>query len=136
LIVGSDTVPQLRRAIEVIRSGEGGIERSDLTEAIGDPLAATLLLGDRACAELAMSHADPDAQAAARNLVEQAGGVSPVTGYAVALGPDEGLRVVFGFEDDERAERNARSRGALAGADDPAQYLSYPEVFELDDAQA
>jgi hypothetical protein len=44
--------------------------------------------------------------------------------------------VVFGFEDDERAERNARSRAALAKAEDQAQYVAYPEVFALDDSEA
>jgi len=136
LIVGSDSPRQLERAVEVIRDGDGGIEAEELLDAAGEPLAATVLLDDRACVELAMSQADADAQATARDLVEQAGGVSPLTGYVVALGPDEELRVVFGFEDEERAERNARSRGALAKAEDPAQYLAYPEVFELDDAEA
>lgn len=136
LLIGSESRAELERTVEIIREGEGGIEPSELTAAVGEPLAATLLLQDRACAELAVSQAAPDAQTAARDLVEQAGGVSPLQGYAVALGADDELRVVFAFEDDEWAERNARSRGALAKADDPGQYLSYPEVFDLEEAEA
>ena len=136
LLIGSESRAELERTVKIVRDGEGGIQPNELTDAVGEPLAATLLLHDRACAELAMSQAAPDAQTAARNLIEQAGGVSPLQGYAVALGADDELRVVFAFEDDERAERNARSRGALAKADDPGQYLSYPEVFDLGDTEA
>ena len=33
------------------------------------------------------------------------------------------------------AERNRRSRAALAQAEDPAQMLAYPEVFTLEEAE-
>src|SRR5690606_41009262 len=76
------------------------------------PFAFTTLFrsGDRACAELGLGTADDAARATAADLVEQAGGVSPLTGYAVALGADEALTVAFAFEDEGRAERNHRSR--------------------------
>ncbi|WP_162602578.1 hypothetical protein [Nocardioides daejeonensis] len=136
LIVGSDSPQELQRVVKVIQEGTGGIAADDLLDATGEPLAATVLLGDRACAELSMSKADDDAQVTARSLVKQAGGVSPLTGYVVALGADRALRVVFDFESETQAKANARSRGALAKAEDPAQYVAYPEVFRLDDAKA
>ncbi|WP_235736504.1 hypothetical protein [Nocardioides alcanivorans] len=136
LIVGSDNREELEKTIKIIREGEGGVDTGELLEAAGEPLTATALLQDRACAELSLTQAAPDAQTTARALVEQAGGVSPLTGYVVALLPGDDLRVVFGFEDEERAGRNARSRAALARAEDPAQYVAYPEVFDLADSEA
>jgi hypothetical protein len=108
---------------------------SDLAGPAGDPLAAVALADDLACDSLSMSQADSDAQTTAQQLVERAGGVSPLKGYLVALGADRSLTVVFDFENDDQAEKNARSREALAGAEDPGQLLSYDELFAVDDVE-
>jgi hypothetical protein len=136
LLLSSDSADYLRSAVPYATGDKDGLDLSDLAGPAGDPLAAVALAGDLACEELSMASADPDAQAVADQLVEEAGGVDPVTGYLVALGADRRLTVVFDFENDDQAELNARSRKALAGAEDPGQFVEYSQLFDLDDVEA
>lgn len=136
LLLSSDTAGYLRSAVPFAAGDEDGLDLSDLAGPAGDPLAAVVLGDDLACDVLSMSKADPGAQATADQLVDRAGGVAPLKGYLVALGADQSLSVVFDFENDDQAEENARSREALAGAEDPGQFLAYPELFEVDDVEA
>ena len=135
LLLSSDTPDYLRTAVPFAQGDKDGLDLSDLAGPAGDPLAAVVLADDLACDKLSMSKADTDAQATAEQLVEQAGGVSPLTGYLVALGADRSLTVVFDFESDDQAEKDARSREALAGAEDPGQLLAYKELFHVDDVE-
>ena len=135
LLLSSDSADYLRTAVPFAKGDEDGLDLSDLAGPAGDPLAAVALADDLACDTLSMSQADPDAQATADQLVERAGGVSPLRGYLVALGADRSLTMVFAFENDDQAEKNARSREALAGAEDPGQLLAYPELFAVDDVE-
>jgi hypothetical protein len=135
LLISSDSADYLRTAVPFATGDEDGLDLSDLAGPAGDPLAAVALADDLACDSLSMNQADTDAQATADQLVERAGGVSPLTGYLVALGADRSLTVVFDLESDEQAEKDARSRAALAGAEDPGQLLAYDELFDLDDVE-
>ena len=135
LLLSSDSAGYLGSAVPFAKGDKDGLDLSDLAEPAGDPLAAIAFGGDLACDSLSMNQADSDAQTTAEQLVERAGGVSPLTGYLVALGADRSLTVVFDFENDDQAKENARSREALAGAEDPGQLLSYDELFDLDDVQ-
>ncbi|WP_157551036.1 hypothetical protein [Nocardioides jensenii] len=130
LLVGSDQADYLRTAMKTVLGEEEGLDITPLTDPLeGDPLDATVLMKDYACEALAMSQADDAARTVADDLVEQAGGVSPLKGYLVALSTDDRLSVVFGFDSDDQASRNAESRGALATAEDPGQMVSYADVF-------
>ncbi len=60
--------------------------------------------GDFACDDLAMSQADQDDQGQAEQLVREAGGVTPLSGLAMAMLPDRTLRVVAHFEDSRAGE--------------------------------
>jgi hypothetical protein len=135
LLLVSDNAGYLGDAVPFAQGDEDGLDLSDLAGPVGDPLAAVALAEDLACEELSMNAADPDAQAVADGLVEDAGGVSPLTGYLVAMGEGRSLEVVFDFESDDQAEDDARSREALAGAEDPGQLLAYTELFDLDDVE-
>jgi len=135
LLLSSDSADYLRTAVPFAAGDEDGLDLSDLAGPAGDPLAAVALADDLACDSLRMSQADSDAQATADQLVEQAGGVSPLKGYLVALGADRSLTVVFDFENEDQAEQDARSREALAGAEDPGQLLAYDELFDVDDVE-
>jgi hypothetical protein len=136
LLVASDNAGYLRSAMPVVTGEEDGLDLSALAGQAEDPLSAVALASDHACAELSMSAADEGAQATADQLVEDAGGVSPLTGYLAALLPGGRMSVVFGYENDDQAERDARSRGALAGAEDPGQLVAYPELFHVDEVRA
>src|SRR3546814_5185290 len=81
-----------------------------------------------------MTQADDDAQTVAASLISEAGGVSPLKGYLVAMEPDGVMSIVLAFEDDDQAERNLDSRRALAGAEDPGQAIAYSDSFRLTDA--
>jgi hypothetical protein len=136
LLLTSDSAEYLARAVPVARGEEDGLDLSNVAESVEEPLAASILEGDLACDRLSMSKADPDAQAVADQLIDEAGGVSPLTGFLVALGADRRLTVVWDFENDDQAAQDARSRRALAGAEDPGQFLAYPEVFRIADVEA
>ncbi|CAM3329255.1 hypothetical protein NODU109028_11945 [Nocardioides dubius] len=135
LLLGSDSPDFLATAVEVAQGDEDGLDQDDLMAAAGEPLTATVLLGEQACGELSMAKADASARAETRRLVEEVGGVSPLTGYLVAIGPGGDLTVGFGFEDDEQAADDKGPRSALAKAEDPGQLLAYPEVFAFDSAE-
>ncbi|KQZ66848.1 hypothetical protein [Nocardioides sp. Root151] len=140
LLVGSDSATYLRSAMKTVTGDEDGLDVTPLTDPLeDDPLDATVFLEDYACEALSMSQADEATQTVADGLVDDAGGVSPLKGYLVALSADEQLSVVFRFADDDQAERNASSRGSLATAEDPGQMVAYSDVFsdpttEADDA--
>ena len=136
LLLSSDSADYLRSAVPFAAGEEDGLDLSELAGRAGDPLSAVALGDDLACDVLSMAQADPDARAVADQLVDRAGGVAPLKGYLVALGAGRSLSVVFDFENDDQAEENARSREALAGAEDPGQFLAYPELFEVDDVEA
>lgn len=136
LLLASDDAGYLEDAVPFAQGEEDGLDVSELTAELDDPLAAVALASDYACEALAMTAADEGAQATAEELVEAAGGVSPLTGYLVALGSDGRMTVALDFESDDQAEADARSRPELAVAEDPGQMVAYPDVFEVRDARA
>jgi hypothetical protein len=136
LLVASDSADFLEsQGVPAVTGEEDGLDAGALTGQVAEPLAAVGHLDDYACEALSMASAAPDVQQVAEELVEEAGGVTAMTGYLVALEAGERLSVAFAFEDDARAEQNARSREALAGADDPAQFVAYPDLFSVSDVE-
>ena len=136
LLVTSDNADYLAEAMPVVEGEEDGLELGELVDPLEDPLAAVVFASDFACEDLSMGEADEGAQALAEQLVDDAGGVSPLTGYVAALQPDDRMTLVFDFETEKQAEKNARSRRALAEVDDPGQLVSYPELFSVEDSEA
>jgi hypothetical protein len=136
LLVTSDEVDYLAAAMPAARGDEDGLDLGDLAGAVDEPLAALAFADDVACEQLAMSAADDGAQARAAQLIAAAGGVAPLTGYLVALEADRRMSVVFLFETEEQAEENLASRRTLAGGEDPAQGVAYPELFRVADGEA
>lgn len=136
LLVASDSADYLEsQGVPAVTGEEDGLDAGDLAGAVGEPLTAVGFLEDYACEALSMASAAPDVQQVADGLVEEAGGVTAMTGYLVGLEPGGRISVVFTFEDEARAEQNARSREALAGAEDPAQFVAYPELFSVSDVE-
>lgn len=135
LLVASDDPDYLREAVPVVRGDEDGLDLTGLADGVEDPLASIAFVEDHACRELSMSAADEGAQATAEELVDEAGGVDPLTGYLVALRPDRRMTVVLDFETDDQAEQNARSRARLATMEDPGQFVSYADLFHVADAE-
>jgi hypothetical protein len=123
--------------LEGLLDDRGGDEAlDDVTDAVGDPLSASVYRGDYVCSALAMSQADPTDQAAADDLLAAAGDVNPMTAFAMAVEPDRDLLVAMSFETDDQARANADTRATLASGDAPGQGGSFTDRFTLGDVAA
>jgi hypothetical protein len=107
-----------------------------VVERSGPALSASVLTGARACRELAMASADDTDQEQGELLVEEAGGVDPMTGFAMAAQPGGSVRVAMAFASEEQARANADSRTALARGPAPGQGGTFGDRFTVESATA
>ena len=140
LVVSSDTAEYAAAAAEVA-SGDGssfaGVDGiSDLAGRLGDPANAMLWGKDFACSDLSMARADQTAQDDADQQVQEAGGVTPLAGLAMAMLPDRTLRVAAHFEDSDQAEKNLRPRARLAVGEAVGRGGSFADDFTLTSSKA
>ncbi|WGX97665.1 hypothetical protein [Nocardioides sp. L-11A] len=130
VVAGSDDPDFLEQRGDLARGfTDDGV--SDVVEAVGPALSASVATGDQACSALAMTDADPADRTRATELVEQAGGVHPLTGFAIAAQPGGDIRVAMAFEKDDHARADADSRSRLAAGPAPGQGGTFPERFAL-----
>ena len=131
----SDQAPYLERAVAVATGDDDAADDlAELTEALGDALAAAIYDGAHACEQLAMAQADDDDQAEADQLVAAAGEVHPLTGFAMARAAGRrrtGGDVVRGRG--RRRATNADTRAALAAGPAPGQGGDFADRFRLGD---
>ncbi|GCD90611.1 hypothetical protein [Nocardioides sp. LS1] len=130
LVLTSDTADYLHTTIGHLDDG-GPEGLADVTDASGEPLAASVYTGDYTCSALAMSQADPSDQQEAESLVTQAGKVNPISAFAMSVQPSGHVLVVMGFESDDQAKTNADSRAALASGPAPGQGGDFADRFKL-----
>jgi hypothetical protein len=140
LVVSSDNADYAATAAKVAQ-GDGdsvaskdGVE--DMAGQLHDPANAMFWVGDFACEDLAMSQAGQDDQDTAKQLVQKAGGVTPLNGFAMGMLADRTLRVVAHFEDSERAQKNLRSRARLAVGEAPGRGVDFTDDFRLTTSKA
>ena len=131
LLLASDSGPYLRDAVGDVDDDLDDDGLRDVAAAVAEPLSAAVYTGDFACKSLAMAQADADDQATAEQLVAQAGRVDPMTGFAMAVDPDQQVTVAMAFETDDQARRNADSRAKLAAGPAPGQGGDFSERFTL-----
>ena len=132
LVVGSDTQDYLEQAMSTVTGDADPVEGlDDVVGAMDEPLAAAIYDGPVVCSSLAMGSADAAAQDEAAGLIEAAGEVNPMTGFAMALEPGLGVRVAMSFESDDQARTNADSRAALASGPAPGQGGDFADRFRL-----
>ena len=137
LVMASDQVPYLEQAVGVAKGdGDAADALADLTDDLGEAVAASIYDGAHACEKLAMSQADDDARAEADELVAAAGGVHPLTGFAMARLPGGTLRLVMQVEDEDDAASDAEARAELAVGPAPGQGGSFTDRFLVIDAGA
>ncbi|MDQ6523298.1 hypothetical protein RB608_06805 [Nocardioides sp. LHD-245] len=130
IVAGSDDPDFLEQRGDLARGdAEGGVR--DVVDAVGPALSASVATGDQACSSLAMTDADPADRTRASELVEQAGGVHPVTGFAIGAQPGGDIRVAMAFESEAQARADADSRSRLAAGPAPGQGGTFPERFAL-----
>lgn len=130
LVFGSDEAAFLAEHRDVER-GESTDGIADVVEAAGPALSASAYTGDYACSELAMSGADPADRTRGAELIEAAGEVHPLTGFAIAAQPAGDVRVAMSFENEDQARTDADSRSKLAAGPAPGQGGTFPERFTL-----
>lgn len=135
LIVTSDTASYAAKAADVAQ-GDGKsladeVDTGVLTDPLTDPVAAMVWSRDFACRDLAMSQAADDDQQQAEALVDQAGGVTPMTGLLMALDADRVLHVVEAFESSDQAAENLRPRARLAVGDAVGRGGTFADDFRL-----
>lgn len=135
LVVSSDELDFAREAVAVaLGDGDSLADASGTREVagkVGEPAAAMLWAGDFACTDLAMSQGDDATQQRADQLVDEAGGVSPLTGMVMALQPDRDLTVAELFEDDGTARDDLRARAELAVGEAPGRGGSFSDDLRL-----
>lgn len=132
VVVGSDTERYAEVAIAAVTGEADGFEGlEDVLESAGEPLAAAVYGGDVVCRSLAMGNAGPSDQEQARDLLAAAGEVNPITGFVMARGRDDAVRVAMSFEDDEQARTNADTRARLAAGPAPGQGGDFSDRFRL-----
>ncbi|MDI6912092.1 hypothetical protein [Nocardioides sp.] len=136
LVLTSDRADYLSQTVADLGEGDLPEGVDDVVAASGDPLSASVYDGPYACGALAMGQADDSDQAEADQLVEDAGGVDPLTGFAMSVQPGGQVRVAMGFENDDQARRNADSRAALASGPAPGQGGDFSDRFAVDSTTA
>jgi hypothetical protein len=136
-VFGSDSADYLD---EVLAGGFSPADAvSEVVAAVSEPsppISAVVYSGDYACGHLAMSQADDVDQAQGVELIRQAGGVDPVTAFAMAAGTDRTVTVGLGFEDHDQAVRNADARARLASGPAPGQGGDFADRFRLGRVEA
>ncbi|NYE35907.1 hypothetical protein F4692_001011 [Nocardioides cavernae] len=135
LVLASDQVPYLERAVESARGdADGAHVLAHLAETLEEPLAAAVYDGAYACEHLAMGQADADAQSEADQLVEAAGGVHPLSGFAMGVRRGGDVRAVLEVEDADDAAQDAEARARLAAGPAPGQGGDFSDRFAVEAA--
>lgn len=130
VLYGSDDVAYLEERADTAR-GDREDPVSGAADAVGSALSGVVYTGDHTCTELSMLDADPADRTRAGELVEEAGGVHPLTGFAMGVLPDGVVRVAMELDSDDQARADADSRSELAAGPAPGQGGTFPERFTL-----
>ena len=132
LVLTSDQPDYLERTVAVVRGEDDGVAGlGEVAAELGRPVSAVVYDGAHACERLAMAQADADAQAQADQLVEAAGGVHPMSAFAMGSLPGGDLRVAIEVEDEADAESESRARARLASGPAPGQGGDFGDRFEV-----
>lgn len=138
LVLTSDSAAYLRTARASATGEASGMldEVADVVGPLPDALSAAVYTGTYACGELAMTTADEVDQASGDRLVDEAGGVHPLTSFAMARVPGGDVRTVLGLETADAAREDADPRARLASGEAPGQGGSFRDRFRLEEVVA
>lgn len=135
LLFGSDDNLYLEERADKER-GDRTDGVSAVIDAAGPALSASAYTGDYACSALSMGGADPADRTRASELIEEAGEVHPMAGFAIAAQPAGDVRVAMAFDDADQARTDADSRSRLAAGPAPGQGGTFPERFTVGEVVA
>lgn len=140
VVLLSDRQAYASSSADVVTGDADGLDSVEgvpaLADAAGEPVGAVMYAQDFACEALSMAQAGEEDQALADQLVQQAGGVSPLAGLVVARQPGGDLRVGMHFETAEQASDDLRPRVQLARGEAVGQGGTFAERFTLERAEA
>ena len=137
VVLTSDTQGYLEEAVKAATGDSEHLTTvDDVVEAAESPLVAAVFTGAYVCEHLAMAGADDSDQAQAEELVRLAGGVHPMTAFAMATQPGGDITVSMAFQSEDAARHDADSRAALASGPAPGQGGDFTDRFELTSATA
>ena len=136
LVLTSDNQDYLAEVVDELDDGELSPGMRDAIAASGDALSAAVYDGPYACAALAMSHADGADESEGERLVQEAGAVNPLTGFAISAQPGGHVLVAMSFEGEDQARTNADTRAVLASGPAPGQGGDFADRFALASATA
>lgn len=138
VVLLSDSQSYASSSAEVVTGSAEGLDEvegtSSLAESAGTPVSSVLFASDFACEALSMAAADDEDVAVAEELVDAAGGVSPLAGLVVAMAADRSVVVGMWFEDADQASDDLRPRVELASGDAPGQGGTFDERFRVVEA--
>ncbi len=133
LVLASDSAAYLEVALQAVHGhGARASGLGAVVDDAGEPWSSAVYTGDYACGALAMAHAGPADQAAARRLLATAGTVNPYSAFAMSDEPDGSVRVALEFGSADEARANADSRAVLAQGPAPGQGGSFSDRFAVD----
>ncbi|MFC4787361.1 hypothetical protein ACT8ZV_22985 [Nocardioides sp. MAHUQ-72] len=136
LVLTSDNAAYLASSVDGLDGDGASSDLTDVVDASGSPLSASVYAGDYTCSALAMSQADQNDQDVADELLADAGEVNPIKGFAMSVQTDRRVRVVMSFETDEQARTNADTRATLAAGPAPGQGGDFRDRFSVDSVTA
>jgi hypothetical protein len=131
VVLASDQAPFLSQVLE---ADDGAGDLADLAGGLDDPVAAAVYDGAYACEAMAMAQADDEAVAEADQLVAAAGGVHPLSGFAMGLLGDGDVRALMRVEDADDAPGDAEARATLASGPAPGQGGDFTDRFTVEEA--
>ena len=131
LIVASDARRYLSDQVEALGEDDLPEPMTAAADRLGDPLSAFIYDGDFTCTEIGLGGASAADQDQADGLVDTAGEINPISGFAIAAEPDDDVRVAMSFEDGDQARTNADTRAKLAVGPAPGQGGTFAERFKL-----
>ncbi len=132
LVIASDTLTAAESGVasaEADELPEGGV--GEVVSDVGEVLSAAVYSGDQACASLSMGQADATDQDQAEELLEAAGRLTAMTGFAMGVRAGGDVRVSMAFESEAQARANADARAVLAAGPAPGQGGDFSERFTL-----
>lgn len=137
VVLTSDQAGYLERAVEVARGDADSVAGlDDVVDDLEDPLSAVAYTGAHACERLAMAQADAGAQDTADQLIESAGGVHPLTAFAMGERAGGDVRVAMEVEDPDDADHDAAARAALAEGPAVGQGGDFADRFAVTEASS
>ncbi|MDR7312325.1 hypothetical protein J2S40_003383 [Nocardioides luteus] len=131
LVLASDGRRYLSDQVETLGDGHLNDPMTQAAERLEDPLSAYVYDGDFTCGEIGLGSASAADQDQADGLVDAAGDINPIAGFAMAAEKSGDVRVAMSFENDDQARTNADTRAKLAVGPAPGQGGTFDERFAL-----